>query len=48
MQQLLYNNLRNLLHVSGTYCGHLQGGAVRRNITENVKTVYKYKMFNFK
>jgi hypothetical protein len=44
----IYYNQQSLLHVSATYCGHLQGGVLWRNITLNAKTVYKYKMLSFR
>jgi len=32
------------LHASATYCGHLQEGVFKEYITQNVKTIYKYKI----
>jgi len=45
---LLYYNQRSLIHVSATYCGHLHGGVLWRNITYYVETVDKYKTLHFR
>jgi len=39
---LFYYNQPSLLHVSATHCGHLQGGVLWRNITQNVKTIVMF------
>ena len=43
---LLYYEQRSLLHVSATYCGHLQGNVVRRiyYIESQNSLMYKYKI----
>ena len=46
---LLYNKQHSLLHVSVTYCSHLQGGVLLRiHYTEFKKKNYKFKMLSFK
>jgi len=45
---LSYYIQRSLLHVSATCYGHLQGAVLWRNITQNVTTVYIYKMFSLR
>ena len=41
---------RSLLHVSATYCGHLEGGIVWRiyYIERQNNLIYKYKVLSFK
>jgi len=36
--------VENLLHVSATFCGHLQGGVVRRICYKEVKLMNKYEV----
>jgi hypothetical protein len=39
----------NLLHVSVTICGHLQGGDFYQgHITEKTKPMYKYQILSYK
>jgi hypothetical protein len=40
-------NVISLLHVSATYCAHLQGGIFRRILQKTSKPIYKYKILSF-
>jgi len=43
---LVYYEQHSLLHVSATYCGHLQGGVLRRAECQN-NLIYRYKKVKF-
>ena len=47
---LFYYKQRSLLHVSATYCDHLQGGVLWRiyYVERQNILIYKYKMLSFK